>query len=61
MPNDPPEAIVRDMAADRRARIALCIDKPMRGHNLMQAICPCQPGIQSKPGGLVRADYRYRQ
>ena len=51
--------IVRDMwltGFDAPSMHTLYIDKPMRGHNLMQAIARVNRVYQDKPGGLV-VDY----
>ncbi len=59
-PNDPLKlVIVRDMwltGFDAPALHTLYIDKPMRGHNLMQAIARVNRVFKDKPGGLV-VDY----
>jgi len=52
-------AIVRDMwltGFDAPSMHTLYIDKPMRGHNLMQAIARVNRVYKDKPGGLV-VDY----
>ncbi|GGJ01792.1 type I restriction endonuclease subunit R [Paenibacillus hunanensis] len=58
--NDPLEiVIVRDMwltGFDVPAMSTMYIDKPMRGHNLMQAIARVNRVFRDKPGGLV-VDY----
>jgi type I restriction enzyme R subunit len=51
--------IVRDMwltGFDAPSMHTLCIDKPMKGHNLMQAIARVNRVYLDKPGGLV-VDY----
>ncbi|QIZ71234.1 type I restriction endonuclease subunit R [Oxynema aestuarii] len=59
-PNDPLKlVIVRDMwltGFDAPCLHTMYIDKPMRGHNLMQAIARVNRVFGSKPGGLV-VDY----
>jgi len=59
-PDDPLKlVIVRDMwltGFDAPALHTLYIDKPMRGHNLMQAIARVNRVFKDKPGGLV-VDY----
>lgn len=59
-PNDPLEiVIVRDMwltGFDAPCLHTLYVDKPMRGHNLMQAIARVNRVYKDKPGGLV-VDY----
>ncbi|MBW4421085.1 MAG: DUF3387 domain-containing protein [Myxacorys californica WJT36-NPBG1] len=59
-PNDPLKlVIVRDMwltGFDTPCLHTMYIDKPMRGHNLMQAIARVNRVFGSKPGGLV-VDY----
>ena len=59
-PNDPLRiAIVRDMwltGFDAPPLHTLYIDKPMRGHGLMQAIARVNRVFRDKPGGLV-VDY----
>jgi type I restriction enzyme, R subunit len=59
-PNDPLKlVIVRDMwltGFDAPSLHTLYIDKPMRGHNLMQAIARVNRVFNDKPGGLV-VDY----
>ena len=59
-PNDPLQiVIVRDMwltGFDAPCLHTLYIDKPMRGHNLMQAIARVNRVFSNKPGGLV-VDY----
>ncbi len=56
-PNDPFEiAIVRDMwltGFDAPSLNTMYIDKPMRGHTLMQAIARVNRVFRDKPGGLV--------
>ncbi|MHB8849115.1 MAG: type I restriction endonuclease subunit R, partial [Burkholderiales bacterium] len=58
--NDPLElVIVRDMwltGFDAPSMHTLYIDKPMKGHNLMQAIARVNRVYKDKPGGLV-VDY----
>ena len=58
--NDPLElVIVRDMwltGFDAPSLHTLYVDKPMRGHNLMQAIARVNRVFKDKPGGLV-VDY----
>ncbi len=51
--------IVRDMwltGFDAPCLHTMYIDKPMRGHNLMQAIARVNRVFKDKPGGLV-VDY----
>ena len=59
-PNDPLQlVIVRDMwltGFDAPSLHTLYIDKPMKGHNLMQAIARVNRVFHDKPGGLV-VDY----
>ncbi len=59
-PNDPLQlVIVRDMwltGFDAPACHTMYIDKPMKGHNLMQAIARVNRVFKNKPGGLV-VDY----
>jgi type I restriction enzyme R subunit len=59
-PNDPLKiVIVRDMwltGFDAPACHTMYIDKPMHGHNLMQAIARVNRVFRDKPGGLV-VDY----
>jgi type I restriction enzyme, R subunit len=59
-PNDPLQlVIVRDMwltGFDAPCMHTLYVDKPMRGHNLMQAIARVNRVFKDKPGGLV-VDY----
>lgn len=59
-PNDPLQlVIVRDMwltGFDVPAMHTLYIDKPMKGHNLMQAIARVNRVYKDKPGGLI-TDY----
>ena len=59
-PNDPLKiVIVRDMwltGFDAPSCHTMYIDKPMRGHNLMQAIARVNRVFKNKPGGLV-VDY----
>jgi type I restriction enzyme R subunit len=59
-PKDPLQiAIVRDMwltGFDAPSLHTMYIDKPMRGHGLMQAIARVNRVFQDKPGGLV-VDY----
>jgi type I restriction enzyme R subunit len=59
-PNDPLQlVIVRDMwltGFDAPSLHTLYIDKPMKGHSLMQAIARVNRVFQDKPGGLV-VDY----
>lgn len=59
-PNDPLKlVIVRDMwltGFDAPCLHTMYIDKPMKGHNLMQAIARVNRVFGSKPGGLV-VDY----
>ncbi len=59
-PDDPLKlVIVRDMwltGFDAPSMHTLYIDKPMKGHNLMQAIARVNRVFQDKPGGLV-VDY----
>jgi len=59
-PNDPLKmAIVRDMwltGFDAPCLHTMYIDKPMRGHTLMQAIARVNRVFRDKPGGLV-VDY----
>ncbi len=59
-PNDPLQlVIVRDMwltGFDAPSMHTLYIDKPMKGHNLMQAIARVNRVFHDKPGGLV-VDY----
>lgn len=59
-PNDPFKiAIVRDMwltGFDARSLHTMYLDKPMRGHGLMQAIARVNRVFRDKPGGLV-VDY----
>ena len=59
-PDDPLQlVIVRDMwltGFDAPSMHTLYIDKPMKGHNLMQAIARVNRVFQDKPGGLV-VDY----
>ncbi|WP_328802895.1 type I restriction endonuclease subunit R [Saccharibacillus alkalitolerans] len=58
--NDPLEiVIVRDMwltGFDVPSMSTMYVDKPMRGHNLMQAIARVNRVFRDKPGGLV-VDY----
>lgn len=59
-PNDPLKlVIVRDMwltGFDAPCMHTMYVDKPMRGHNLMQAIARVNRVFRDKPGGLV-VDY----
>ncbi|MEK7447868.1 MAG: HsdR family type I site-specific deoxyribonuclease [Planctomycetota bacterium] len=59
-PNDPMNlAIVRDMwltGFDAPSLHTMYVDKPMRGHGLMQAIARVNRVFKDKPGGLV-VDY----
>lgn len=59
-PNDPFRvAIVRDMwltGFDAPSLTTMYVDKPMRGHGLMQAIARVNRVFEDKPGGLV-VDY----
>lgn len=59
-PNDPLKiVIVRDMwltGFDAPVVNTLYVDKPMKGHNLMQAIARANRVFKDKPGGLV-VDY----
>ncbi|MBL8343965.1 MAG: type I restriction endonuclease subunit R [Rubrivivax sp.] len=59
-PNDPFKlVIVRDMwltGFDAPCLHTMYVDKPMRGHNLMQAIARVNRVFKDKPGGLV-VDY----
>jgi len=59
-PNDPLKlVIVRDMwltGFDAPCLHTMYIDKPMRGHNLMQAIARVNRVYKDKPGGLI-VDY----
>ncbi|MEM6384650.1 MAG: type I restriction endonuclease subunit R [Pseudomonadota bacterium] len=59
-PNDPLKlVIVRDMwltGFDAPCMHTMYIDKPMRGHNLMQAIARVNRVFRDKPGGLI-VDY----
>ncbi|MBW6414825.1 type I restriction endonuclease subunit R [Methylacidiphilum fumariolicum] len=59
-PNDPLRiVIVRDMwltGFDAPSLHTMYVDKPMRGHNLMQAIARVNRVFRDKPGGLV-VDY----
>jgi len=59
-PNDPLKiVIVRDMwltGFDCPSLHTMYVDKPMRGHNLMQAIARVNRVFKDKPGGLV-VDY----
>lgn len=59
-PNDPLKlVIVRDMwltGFDAPCCHTMYVDKPMRGHNLMQAIARVNRVFKDKPGGLV-VDY----
>ncbi len=59
-PRDPFKlVIVRDMwltVFDAPSLSTLYVDKPMRGHGLMQAIARVNPVFRDKPGGLV-VDY----
>ncbi|MEN9303961.1 MAG: hypothetical protein RL264_2390 [Bacteroidota bacterium] len=59
-PNDPLQlVIVRDMwltGFDAPSMHTLYIDKPMKGHNLMQAIARVNRVYKDKPGGLI-VDY----
>jgi type I restriction enzyme R subunit len=59
-PNDPLKlVIVRDMwltGFDAPSCNTMYIDKPMKGHNLMQAIARVNRVFKNKPGGLV-VDY----
>ena len=59
-PDDPLKlAIVRDMwltGFDAPCMHTMYVDKPMRGHNLMQAIARVNRVFKDKPGGLV-VDY----
>jgi type I restriction enzyme R subunit len=51
--------IVRDMwltGFDAPCLNTMYVDKPMRGHNLMQAIARVNPVFKDKPGGLI-VDY----
>ena len=60
MPNDPFKiVIVRDMwltGFDAPSLQTMYVDKPMRGHGLMQAIARVNRVFKDKPGGLV-VDY----
>jgi type I restriction enzyme R subunit len=60
MPKDPLKlVIVRDMwltGFDAPCCHTMYIDKPMKGHNLMQAIARVNRVFKNKPGGLV-VDY----
>ncbi len=60
MPNDPFKiVIVRDMwltGFDAPCLHTMYVDKPMRGHGLMQAIARVNRVFKDKPGGLV-VDY----
>ena len=59
-PDDPFKiVIVRDMwltGFDAPCLHTMYVDKPMRGHNLMQAIARVNRVFKDKPGGLV-VDY----
>jgi type I restriction enzyme R subunit len=59
-PEDPLElVIVRDMwltGFDAPCMHTMYLDKPMQGHNLMQAIARVNRAFRDKPGGLV-VDY----
>ena len=59
-PGDPLRAVlVRDMwltGFDAPSLHTMYVDKPMRGHGLMQAIARVNRVFQDKPGGLV-VDY----
>ena len=59
-PNDPLQiVIVRDMwltGFDAPSLSTMYLDKPMRGHNLMQAIARVNRVFHDKPGGLI-VDY----
>lgn len=59
-PNDPLKlVIVRDMwltGFDAPCLNTMYVDKPMRGHNLMQAIARVNRVFKDKPGGLI-VDY----
>ena len=59
-PNDPLDfVLVRDMwltGFDARSLHTMYVDKPMRGHGLMQAIARVNRVFRDKPGGLV-VDY----
>jgi len=59
-PGDPMKVvIVRDMwltGFDCPSLHTMCVDKPMRGHGLMQAIARVNRVFKDKPGGLV-VDY----
>ena len=59
-PNDPLDLVlVRDMwltGFDARSLHTMYVDKPMRGHGLMQAIARVNRVFRDKPGGLV-VDY----
>jgi type I restriction enzyme R subunit len=59
-PDDPLKlVIVRDMwltGFDAPSLHTLYIDKPMKGHNLMQAIARVNRVYKDKPGGLI-VDY----
>ena len=59
-PNDPLRMVlVRDMwltGFDTPSLHTMCVDKPMRGHGLMQAIARVNRVYRDKPGGLV-VDY----
>ena len=58
-PNDPFQiVIVRDMWLtdfDAPSLHTMYVDKPMRGHGLMQAIARVNRVFKDKPGGLVGA------
>ena len=58
-PNDPFQiVIVRDMGLtdfDAPSLHTMYVDKPMRGHGLMQAIARVNRVFKDKPGGLVGA------
>jgi membrane protein YqaA with SNARE-associated domain len=52
--------IVRDMwltGFDVPCLHTLYLDKPMKGHNLMQAIARVNRVYKNKPGGLIRKDF----
>ena len=56
--------IVRDMwltGFDVPCMHTMYIDKPMRGHNLMQAIARVNRVFRDKPGGLGGRLYRHRR
>jgi type I restriction enzyme R subunit len=58
-PNDPLRIVLRDMwltGFDAPSLHTMYLDKPMRGHGLMQAIARVNRVFRDKPGGAV-VDY----